>query len=379
MKVSHIHYASAEDIKPSSLSLRPQLVLCFAPPKLFSRLGLKEELSKHFPDAQIVGCSSAGTICGTQIDDERASLTLVHFEETDVRVFSRPFSTQMNYKEAGQELATLLREPGLRHVLLFGSGIQTNASAFLDGLSNSIPRQATISGGLAADKHEFSQTLCWHNDTVYDHGFVAVGLYGDDLEVGNGSFSGYDRFGYQRTITRSEGNVVFEIDNEPALNLYQRYLGDYAIEMPSSAQLLPLFLVNPDDNSKSVVRTLSRFDSQTGSLTFNGELPEGSHVYLMKGNVDGLIEGALISALLAKECCRDRWEPELVLCIAGAGRPMILGTREEDELEKVSDSLGSNGYVVGYYGYGEIAPNRDDPGHSLNNQSLSITTLTELL
>lgn len=379
MKVSHIHYASPDDIKQSATSLRPQLILCFAPPQLFAQLNLKEELNKHFPEAQIVGCSSAGTIHGTKVDNEKASLTLVHFEETEVQVISQPFSDKEDYKQTGLSLAQQLRGLGLQHVLLFTSGLQTNASAFLDGLSNSLPRQATISGGLAADNGEYQQTFCWHDDTSFDHGFVAIGLYSEELEVGYGSFSGYDRFGSKRCITRAKGNVVYEIDNEPALSLYQRYLGDYAVEMPNTAQLMPLYLVNPDDNEKSVVRAISGFNAETGSLTFNGELTEGSHVYLMKGNADGLIEGALISALLAKEQCRDRWEPELALCIVGSGRPMILGPREEDELEKVADSFGDHGYLVGYYGFGEIAPNRDDPGHSLNNQSIAITTLTELL
>lgn len=379
MKVSHIHYASPADIKQSATSLRPQLVLCFAPAELYASLNLTEELGKHFPDAQIVGCSTAGTICGTQVDNHRASLTLLHFEETEVNIVSKTFDEQTDFHNTGTGLAHELRGLGLKHVFLFTSGLKSNTSALLDGLSGSLPRQATISGGVAADNNHFEDTLCWHNDTILEQGCIAIGLYSESLEVGYGSFSGYDRFGCQRTITKSSGNTVYEIDNQPALSLYQRYLGDYAVEMPSSAQLQPLYLLNQSDNEKSLVRSISGFNADTGALFFNGDIPQGSQVYLMKGNADGLIEGALISALLAKETFRDRYEPELTLCVAGAGRPMILGSREEDELEKINDNIGDHGYVVGFYGYGEIAPNRHDPGHSLNNQSIAITTLTELI
>ena len=379
MKVSHIHYASPADIKQSATSLRPQLILCFAPADLYASLNLTEELGKHFPDAHIVGCSAAGTIRGTQVDNSRASLTLLHFEETDVNILSKSFNEKTDYQQSGTELAHELRGLGLKHVFLFSSGLKTNTSALLDGLSSSLPRQATISGGVAADNNHFTNTLCWHNDLSFDQGCIAIGLYSESLEVGYGSFSGYDRFGCQRTITQSTGNTVYEIDGQPALSLYQRYLGDYAVEMPCSAQLQPLYLLNQSDNEKSLVRSISGFDAESGALFFNGDIPQGSQVYLMKGNADGLIEGALISALLAKETFRDRYEPELTLCVAGAGRPMILGSREEDELEKITDNIGDHGHVVGFYGYGEIAPNRHDPGHSLNNQSIAITTLTELI
>lgn len=379
MKVSHIHYASPADIKQSATSLRPQLILCFAPADLYAQLNLTDELGKYFPDAHIVGCSSAGTIRGTQIDNSRASLTLLHFEETEVSIVSKTFTAKNEYQECGSDIAQKLRGLNLKHVFLFSSGLEANTSALLDGLSGSLPRQATISGGVAADNNTFTQTFCWHNDNILEQGAIAIGLYSESLEVGYGSFSGYDRFGAQRTITKSVGNTVYEIDDQPALSLYQRYLGDYAIEMPSSAQLQPLYLLNQSDNEKSLVRSISGFDAETGALSFNGDIPEGSQVFLMKANADGLIEGALIAALLAKETFRDRYEPELTLCVAGAGRPMILGSQEEDELEKISDNIGDHGYVVGYYGYGEIAPNRHDPGHSLNNQSIAITTLTELI
>lgn len=379
MKVSHIHYASPADITQSATSLRPQLILCFAPVELYARLNLTEQLGQHFPGAQIVGCSAAGTIRGTAVDNTRASLTLLHFEASEVRIASQAFDAQTRERHAGNALAQDLLGQGLKHVFLFTSGLHTNTCALLDGLAGALPAGITISGGIAADNNHFQKTLCWHNDSLFPQGCVAIGLYSDCLEIGHGSFSGYDRFGCQRTVTHSQGNTVYTIDNQPALSLYQRYLGDYAIDMPSSAQLQPLYVLNQDDNEKSWVRSISGFDDASGALFFNGDIPQGSQVYLMKANADGLIEGALIAALLAKETFRDRYEPELTLCIAGAGRPMILGSREADELEKIDDNIGDHGHIVGFYGYGEIAPNRDFPGHSLNNQSIAITTLTELI
>ena len=71
---------------------------------------------------------------------------------------------------------------------------------------------------------------------------VAVGLYGEHVKLGHGSKGGWDTFGPERIVTKSDGNVLYELDDKPALALYKEYLGDRAAGLPGSALLFPLAL-----------------------------------------------------------------------------------------------------------------------------------------
>ena len=214
------------------------------------------------------------------------------------------------------------------------------------------------------------------NEIPVEKRIVAVGLYGKDLKIGYGSVGGWDPFGPERKITKSDSNVLFELDGKPALELYKTYLGDKAGELPGSGLLFPLVVKDATTESSTVVRTLLNIDEGAQSMTFAGNMPEGGTAQLMKANFDRLIDGASNAAKNSFEAVGS-FEPELAILISCVGRKLILSQRIEEEVEAVQSVVGSKAKITGFYSYGELAPDRVGNACLLHNQTMTITLLSE--
>ena len=121
------------------------------------------------------------------------------------------------------------------------------------------------------------------------------------MRIGHGSAGGWDEFGPRRRITRSRGNVLFELDGKPALDLYERYLGEEEVKgLPGTALLFPLRISDPARPEHDIVRTVLAVDHEAGSMTFAGDVPEGWTAQLMRGNFDRLAAGAARSGAASR-------------------------------------------------------------------------------
>ena len=176
-------------------------------------------------------------------------------------------------------------------------------------------------------------------------------------------------------ITRAEGNVLYEMDGKSALELYKRYLGEHARELPASGLLFPL-AVRSDGDNRPVVRTILAVDEAAQSMTFAGDVPGGADARLMKANFDRLIDGAVGAARTTREADGSS-SPELAILISCVGRKMVLKQRVEEEVEGVRDVLGESTVLTGFYSYGEISPFTRSAKCELRNQTMTITTLSE--
>jgi hypothetical protein len=115
-----------------------------------------------------------------------------------------------------------------------------NGSRLAEGLATGTGGSAVITGGLAGDGSRFERTWVLVDGHPQVSHVTAIGLYGTALEVGYGSDGGWTVLGPERVITRSEGNVLLELDGHPALELYKSYLGERAVGLPATALLFPL-------------------------------------------------------------------------------------------------------------------------------------------
>ena len=136
------------------------------------------------------------------------------------------------------------------------------------------------------------KTCLLNKNEINENGIVLLGFYGEQLKIGFGCYGGWDPFGPDRLVTKSEEKELFELDNEPALKLYKNYLGSYASKLPSSGLLFPLSIRDGLDETERQVRTIVGIDEEKQSLTFVGHIPIGSYARLMKSNNHQLIEGA---------------------------------------------------------------------------------------
>lgn len=351
------------------------LVLHFEAGRLSEGSTLRAELRSAYPGAVQLGCSTAGEICGTTVMDDTVVATAIDLESSRVRAAYDSIERPSDSAGTGERLAGALDGDGLTHVFVLAEGVHVNGSELVEGLRMGLPETVAVTGGLAGDGDRFERTSVWLDDESAEGGVAVAGLYGDQLRIGYGSMGGWDPFGPERLITRSRGNVLHELDGESALQLYRRYLGRYAEDLPASGLLFPLSLRGAGDEPR-VVRTILGIDESEGSLTFAGDIPEGGYARLMRANVDRLIDGAHGAAGASYEAVGSR-SPDLAVLISCVGRRLVLKQRVEEEVESVQDVLGEDAVMCGFYSYGEIAPFRASARCELHNQTMTITTISE--
>lgn len=367
---------------PGRLEPDAQLVLLFADTAILQEAPLLDTVRAAYPHAQFIGCSTAGEIQGTRVLDDALAVTAVCFERAAVRGTSIPIDDHCCSFAAGTRLAQALDPAGLIHVFVLSDGLHVNGTALVRGLTTHLPPGVTITGGLSADGPRFEETFVLWNDIVSRRIIAAVGLYGAELDIGCGSLGGWDPFGPERVITKSSGNVLYELDGRSALALYRRYLGEHASGLPATGLLFPLSL-RTQDGETGVVRTILSVNEAEQSLTFAGDVPEGAYARLMKANFDRLIDGAVGAATAsahtaAAHTARGHAQPpDLAILISCVGRRLVLRQRVEEEVEGVRDVLGPRPSFTGFYSYGEISPFTLGATCELHNQTMTITTIAE--
>ncbi len=352
-----------------------QLVLVFADRFLLEDSSLIITLKQSFPAATIVSCSTSGEIYNRQVYDRSLVATAIHFEKTEL-VFAQANSADFtNTHELGKNIAAQLPAEGLKYVLVISNGGKINGSELVGAINETLGSGVVVTGGLAGDGARFEKTLVGLNEDISEGMVVLVGFYGDNLKVGYGLNGGWEVFGPERMITKSEQNVLFEIDHQNALELYKKYLGKYASELPGSALLFPLAIKTGSDET-TVVRTILTIDEEKQTMTFAGNVPVGAAVRLMKANFDELIYSSGEAAALANELM-DTIPPQLVLLISCVGRKLVLGKRIDEEVEAAADIFPTSPTITGFYSYGEISPLKTTGSCELHNQTMTITTLSE--
>lgn len=349
-----------------------QLVLLFGDVETIADSSITRDLQRRYPGAKIVGASSAGTMESGGLSDHSLVATLIAFDHGWVEVITADNLDNDTLELTAQELIEQLPKEQLKHIFLLMGGMKLNGSLLVNGVNradNTIP----ISGGLAGDQFTFERTLVLSDTVAQENQAVAIGFYGDSLHVSVGCETGWEEFGAQRIVTRSQGNVVYEIDDKPALKLYEDYLGKFIKDLPSSGLQFPLNVRNYEGD-KEVVRVMMGI-GEDKSLTFAGDVPQGSIVRLMKTNVNNLVEGADLSAQLIHQR-NDR--PSLALAVSCSGRRSVLKQMVDEELSVIRERLGSNTHICGFYAFGELAPFSDNlQDCKLHNQTMTLTVIYE--
>lgn len=376
LKLQQTWWTAEKGWQPSKPGgMQADLVLVFGALSLLREGPSLGEIAAAYPGAFVFGCSTAGEIHDTRVSDDSIVVTGVHFEHTELRYAGVRMEDASDSYAAGQQLASQFPRDGLVHVFVLSDGLQVNGSDLVRGLSSKLPSGVSITGGLSGDGDRFEQTLIVLDGKPRSEAVGALGLYGAGLKVGYASLGGWDPFGPERLITRSDGNVLYELDGRSALDLYKQYLGEHAKGLPATGLLFPLSL-RSNDTATPVVRTILGVDEQAQSMTFAGDMPEGAYARLMKANFDRLIDGAIGAARTSYEAVGSM-EPDLAILISCVGRKMVLKQRIEEEVEGVRDVLGRGAMLTGFYSYGEISPFTPNAKCELHNQTMTITTLSE--
>lgn len=360
--------------KPTNLKEKANFVIVFGAIDEISDEARFLEIQDNYPNANILSCSTAGEIIDDRVEENTIIATAIFYEKTTLKFVEIKVDDFENSGDCGREIAKQLDFKDLKHVLVISDGIKVNGDELVKAMNENFPEEVVITGGLAADYGRFSETYVGLNTAPTSGTIVAVGHYGDAISISHGSQGGWDEFGPTRTVTKAISNVLYELDGKNALELYKKYLGEKAKELPGSALLFPLCIYG--DNDETIVRTILSIDEEKGSMTFAGDIPLNGTVRFMMANFDRLVDGANEAA---EETLKkiENSKPSLVLMISCVGRKIVLGQRIDEEVESVKNIFGDGVVYAGFYSNGEISPVNKSTQCSLHNQTMTITTYSE--
>lgn len=354
-------------------SLNKPLVLVFGNRFLLEDAAIYREVKELFPEGELIFGSSSGELIAGAVNDEHITITAIEFEKTTFQIKRVNIKNFENSEQAGKTAVLKLEPAGLKHVLVISEGSSVNGSDLTKGMQAALPN-VLITGGLCGDDARFERTLTSYNEPPKEGEIVVIGFYGDSFEASFSIYGGWKPFGPERFITKSIGNVLYEIDGKPALDLYKKYLGDKAKELPGSALIYPLN-VKQAGNKQSFVRTILNIDEEKNAMILAGDVPKNSTVQLMMSTMDDIAAASETAALRAMEGRQQ--PPQLAILISCIGRKLVLDQRVEEEVEEVMDVIGNDVVITGMYSYGEIAPFYGERSCKLHNQTMTITLISE--
>ncbi len=367
----------------NKLSSKPELpeanwILIFGSVKRFQDRGLIKILHKRYPRAQIMGCTTTGEITPNGVHDDSLHITAMLWEKSALRFVAKPIVNMTESHTLGNEIGAELKQADLKGVFVLSDGLNVNGSELVAGLQETLGA-VPITGGLAGDGAQFTQTFLLHNDTIQDKMVVAVGIYGADAVITSGALGGWKPYGPPRKVTRSDKNIVLELDGKPALPLYKMYIGNYAKDLPASGLNFPFAIVCKDSNHKkiTVIRTLLAISEEDKSLTFAGNVEEGSVVRMLQSNHERLVDGAMDAARQIIDKGANLAENAVAICVSCVGRKLVMTDQVSDEIYAVQRLLGTQTGITGFYSNGEICSGNDDAHSILHNQTMTIAYMSE--
>ncbi len=295
-----------------------------------------KQMKKDFPNAHIVGATTAGEICHANMHEKSIVVSLSLFKDTRVRVYH---TQKLDYR-AGQTAAEAVMDDDTKAMIVLSEGLKVmQYESFLQGIKEK-NSEVIIAGGLAGDNFQLKQTYIFAEDQVYDEGIVLVSFSSKKLRAANRYNLNWTPIGKEFTITEVEHNIVKSIDHIPAATFYEKYLGRGVIE---NEQVLPNFQLLFYEGGTTVARTPMSVEGD--NLVFAAEIQQGQKVQFGFSNEDSVLEE---SYAIRDEMGKKPAEAIYIFsCIA---RKTLLG----NVLEKEFSSFEDIAPTAGFFTYGEF-------------------------
>lgn len=360
--IEAISEAYDQAIKPLGTNA-PSFLLLFASLTSYDQKTLLTFLKQKNPTATIVGASTSGEIssAGGSADNSVVLMAIYSDQMRFVSGVGRDVKTDS--RKAGQDLAEdIMKNAGgekPKAILMMPDGLLANGEAIVDGVLDKMGPNFMLAGGSAGDDYAFKGTYEYLGDEVLTGCVVGVGLFGD-FSFGIGVRHGLVPISTAHKITKIEGNILYELDNKPALEVYKQYLEKDINELLAKgdtiAKLTPLYPLGihaPNDEGY-LIRGILGTDEK-GTLTLTASLPEGQDVFIMLSSVDEIVGAAEDAAHQAMRHLKDS-KPKAIILFNCIARKKVLITRKQEEIDKIRKIFGEEVPLIGFYTYGEQAP-----------------------
>jgi hypothetical protein len=233
----------------------------------------------------------------------------------------------------------------------FPDGLAGNGADIVRGAQEVLGPGFPIVGGSAGDDFLFQKTYQYFQGKV-STGTVPGILFDGSIRFGIGVRHGWTPIGEPHRVTKSEGNILHEIDGKPAVGVYEDYFGKKSDELRKEplarmAIMYPLGIVLPGAEEYLIRDPITV--KEDGSIVCAAEVPIDSQVSLMVGGKEEAIQAARVAA-------QQSASPSFSLNFNCIARNKVLGDRVGDEINAVKAVLGPRADIIGFYTYGEQAP-----------------------
>ncbi|WP_372985974.1 EAL domain-containing protein [Marinobacter sp.] len=320
---------------------------------------LLSRLNDLLPDFRMIGASTCGEIVDGSQSEGRILLSFSCFEATTVETGYTP---DVSY-ESGQAWARRYRDSDARLVIIFGNGLRDNPEDFIKGFNAAAPGLC-VAGGNAGDNNRFEHTFVIEADRLYDEGVVLAVLKSEALEVHSDCVLEWTPIGIPLEVTRAKGNVLYELNDQPVVEVYQYYLGeDVALDIPRTLMEFPLLRTQGD----FLVARSPVGITDDGGLIFAGKLECGECVRFGVADVETITDGVRNTVNRISE----QFPIEGVYTYSCTARRSFLASIISAEIATIG-SLGPN---AGFFTYGEYFHSGADC--SLLNITTTLVTLSE--
>lgn len=326
-----------------------------------------DKICHKWPNLQLIGCTTDGEFSSEHgyVED---SIILTLFSSNQIK-FSSGYvdnaspNLEKDCKEVlSKAIDSLSSTPKL--CILFSDAINTNGETVMGLLNTITDGKLPIVGGISADSWRFNQTKQFYNN-ISSPTISPFILLGGDFEFSIGMDCGWEPIGDLGTVTRSEGNIVYEINNKPTLDFFKNFLG----ENTKPTLELPVAVYDSSGNFSFMRTSFENYNEEDGSVTFLGNIPVNYIVRITMVNRDSILTGTRISVNHAVNTISFCDSPVVALCFTCSARRVLLGTRTVEEYGLVRDIIGDKVKFAGFYTYGEFCPNLSNSVNEFHNET----------
>lgn len=332
-----------------------------------------DKLYEKWPDLQLIGCTTDGEF-SSECEYVEDSLVLTLFASKEVAFVSGCVdNTALDMKEeCTQVLSEAVNRLGQtpKLCILFSDVLKINGETVMEQLTMVTEGKLPIVGGISADSWRFKESSQFFNNSASPNLSPFLLLAGP-FDFSLGMDCGWDPIGEMGTITRSEGNVIYEINHKPALDFYKSILGEHT----KPTLELPIAVYDAHGTFRFMRTSFEKYDINNGSVTYLGNVPVNYKVRITMVNRESILAGSKSSINLAFNTFPSNDLPAIALCFSCSARRVLLGTRTKEEYQLVHKKLGDDVKFVGFYTYGEFCQNLNILSNEFHNETFVVVLI----
>jgi hypothetical protein len=352
----------------------PTLCILFAP-VVFDQHAISQVFNRL--DIDFIGCSTAGEIVNDMVCDGIMVGLLFDIDKHFYRIFHQEYGVNkalLAAKSVGQMANDAFAHPAL---IITSGGLKVDAEQIVFGLKAGLGKEAPIFGGLAGDDLTFQGTFSLTRHGPSDNGLAALVLDNDKIEVMGLATSGWEGIGIEHVVTKAENNIVYTINNEPALDVFIKYFGYFDNSFVKGKSLstisaqYPLQIIREDGTT--VLRSPLIGSEEERTLLLAGGVRQGDKFRF------SISPGFQVIDQTVKEFYdfyQAANEADALILFSCKGRHAALGPLIEDEIRGIYNYWKKP--MIGFFSYGEIGPTKT--GYcDFHNETCSLVLLKEKL